>query len=582
MSNDGSDAPKAFNWGITPRDPAIVAAEQEAAAAAAAAAAAEAQAAAQAAGQPAATPPSTPEPSYFSRPPQNFAQTPPAQTPLAQTPPQQYQAPQYQAPQNPPVQDAAPQSPEPADDPFAIFATPPTVQAPIIPDPTPSAAPAEAHTETPAPFPWESLPGPSSAAAPVEQPAPAFPWETPSAAAPPPAAPTAATPPAASAPPLPWETAAAAVPATPPAPAAPAFPWETPVASAPAEPAATAFPWESAPAPAAAQQQDPETFSWDTPTVANPVAPSEPAAWDQPTVATPYVEMPTEAYSVTPEPQTYPWDNHEPIVIAPDNAETELFAAQPSAPEGTAASSDPIDALFSDTNFVEYEDEPLLTQIPFAGKSDAPVAPTAPRAPHAPLTSTQKTLLWVAGGLVAALILVGVFLVGTKLAVPATSAPEPAATTPTEELPEDETPVVTGELGPVEPGVYPWNALLGTECLEPFTSVWDEEFTVIDCSDEHTAQVTAVGEFDDEAGAAYPETEEFGTRIDELCTGKAVINFAKAKKYDDIQVSASYPATQEIWDAGSRTYYCFATRESGDTLKGTIAVKPKADAAETE
>lgn len=540
MSNDTPESPQAFNWGITPRDPAVVAAEK----AAAEKAAAEQEAARRAAG----ANPAAPDAAQPNVPP---VAAPQYQAPHYEAP--QYQAPSAQAPQS------APAAAEPAD-PFAIFTAPPTVQAPVVPPTAPPAAQAP-----PAAYPWESLPGPSAAtpAAPA-QPAPDFPWEAPATPAPAPAAeqPTV----------YPWETAA--IPVVPestseaaPGPAsAPAFSWDTPVVPAPEAPPAAQFPWQNAPPPSAGQQVP-------DPASGTPAAGAPPANWDLPTEATPYIDVPTETFSVNPEPQTYPWgDDVKPVVIAPDNAPTELFQAQASAPEGDVAPSSDIDALFSETKFVEYEDEPLLSQIPLPAKTDE----AGPVAPRAPLSKAQKTLLWVAGGLVAALVLVGLFLVGTKIAVPAASEPTTAETPSTGETPEEPAAPVAS-VGPVDPGDYAWDALLGTECIDPFTSVWDENFTVVDCSDPHAAQLTAVGQFDDEADAAYPSAEDLGARIDELCTGSSVINFSKAKKYDDIQVSASYPATEALWDAGARTYYCFITRESGDTFKGDLAVAAESD-----
>ena len=38
-------------------------------------------------------------------------------------------------------------------------------------------------------------------------------------------------------------------------------------------------------------------------------------------------------------------------------------------------------------------------------------------------------------------------------------------------------------------GTHPWDALGGGECIQPFTSVWAEEFTVVDAEDAKGAPV---------------------------------------------------------------------------------------------
>ena len=474
MTNDGSDTPQPFNWGLAPRDPAVIAAEQEAAARAAEqqAAAIKAAEAARAArgGQPTAP---------FVRPAK---------------PSQPVQ----------PAQPAEPATSQDADDPFAIFTPPPTSQAP----------------------------------------------------APPPAAP-----------PL-IEPAAPVVP--------PVFSWQV---GADASPPATdenrqATP-TSDPAPAPAE--------------------AEPNAWDVPTVATPYLDIPTEPHEVNPPVPTYPWEEHyaekeaaEAAQAADEQPVTQAFSAQDLAdavsPNAAPSSGEPlpvdgaptsaIDKLFSDTQFVEYQDEPLLGQLPLAPRTTTET--TVEKLPHLPLTPTQRVLIWVAGGLVALLVLVALFFFGRTLAQPEAApveTPAPVETT------EPETPDVPA-LGPVAPGVYAFDELLGTECITPYTSPWEEEYTVVACDEPHLAQMVAVGAFDDAADEAYPGGEELDSRINQLCTSNEIIDYDAAGEFDDIQIAGSYPATAEAWDAGDRTYYCFVTRESGDTLTTSIANEPVA--AETD
>jgi hypothetical protein len=126
--------------------------------------------------------------------------------------------------------------------------------------------------------------------------------------------------------------------------------------------------------------------------------------------------------------------------------------------------------------------------------------------------------------------------------------------------------------GPVAPGTYDWDELLGSECLDPWLSPWDEEFTVVDCAAPHTAQLVARGVFADDAAAAWPGLAELQSRMNLLCTSTTVIDYAAAGTMSDIQVSASYPATDAEWAAGDHTYYCFVSRAGVEPLTGSVAV----------
>ena len=42
-----------------------------------------------------------------------------------------------------------------------------------------------------------------------------------------------------------------------------------------------------------------------------------------------------------------------------------------------------------------------------------------------------------------------------------------------------------------------------------------------------------------------------------------------ARLWPDLQVVASYPASEARWDAGDLYYYCFVSLESGQPLTGT-------------
>jgi hypothetical protein len=232
--------------------------------------------------------------------------------------------------------------------------------------------------------------------------------------------------------------------------------------------------------------------------------------------------------------------------------------ARPSATTG-------IDALFGETAFQEYD--PGL--IPADGLS-ALVGGRARTEARPPMSRAQKVLLGVAAGLGGLLILVALFGIGTKIELPK-AEPAPESTTPPAAV-----VAVAPPVGPVAAGEHAWDGLLGTECVDPFSSAWQETYIVVDCNSPHAAQMIHHGIFDDEAFAAYPGADVLQSRVNLLCTPAAVIDYAAAKTYDDIQFSASYPATDAQWNAGNRSYYCFVNRASGDSLETSVAKAPVA------
>jgi len=350
---------------------------------------------------------------------------------------------------------------------------------------------------------------------------------------------------------------------------APKKPSEEPDA-APTPPPVTKYPAPGQQQPAPQPPVDPleqptQAYTWGQPTQAYtppvqapPPAPQNP--WDQP----------TQAYGYNPPP-AQPTRAFDPSLSGP----TEMLGAAPiGLPElrdeglRTQASS-AIDSLFGESQFKEYE--PSAFPVEGVGA----IAPARPREPRVPLGRTQKILFWVAGGLVALILLVAVFLLGRTMPglipEPEAEAPAPAVTA----APVAAAPVV----GPVAPGEYEWDQLLGTECLEPFTSAWDEAYTVVDCATPHSAQLVYRGMFADESFAPYPGAAELQARINLLCTSPVSVNYGVAGGLSDIAVSASYAASEEEWDAGERQYYCFLTRSTGEPITVSLANVPVVDAA---
>ena len=188
------------------------------------------------------------------------------------------------------------------------------------------------------------------------------------------------------------------------------------------------------------------------------------------------------------------------------------------------------------------------------------------------LGKRPRILLWIAGAIVAVLALIGLFLLGTRL--PDLLAPAPVVTpTPT----PTPTPTETVEpVGPVEPGEYRWDDLLGGKCLDPYMDAWQDEYTVVDCAEAHGGQLIARVTYDlgAEDDAPYPGREELSAPLYLACTDPAVLDRAAADAYDDLAVQSAYPVTAEQWDEGYREYSCFVSRSSGEPLTGSLAVPP--------
>jgi len=268
-----------------------------------------------------------------------------------------------------------------------------------------------------------------------------------------------------------------------------------------------------------------------------------------------------------------------PPPISPNTASVAASAAAAAASASdTPASTDPeptsaLDAVFRADQFREHDDAAALPVLPVnvappAGRVDRRAARSAM---PAELPQKQKMLLWIVGSIVGVLVLIGLFSLGIRLgeqaAMNATGGETTAPVTPDDAGQE---PVDTSA-GPVAAGDHAWSDLLGGECLQPFDTAWAEEFTVVDCETDHVAQLLVRAEFDAAEDVAFPGVEALQSQVNLLCTDPAVLSYSRAGAVDDIRVSASFPADDTDWDAGNRTYFCFAERASGESLPGSIA-----------
>ncbi|WP_010204284.1 septum formation family protein [Salinibacterium sp. PAMC 21357] len=248
---------------------------------------------------------------------------------------------------------------------------------------------------------------------------------------------------------------------------------------------------------------------------------------------------------------------------------TEVIAAHPvsaAGPEDESVDHDAVGALFGDEQFVEYEEEPLRGALVPAVIS----RPREAQAPRAPIPRGQLIAISIAAGLVAALALTALFLGGTKIGEAVTPV---AVATP---VPTD-TASSAPAVGPLPVGTYAWDELLGGECLDPFESAWQDEYTVIECAQPHAAQLLVRGEFDDAVSAPFPELDGLTERTLALCSTDTVINFVAAKSFADLEVVASFAPNASKWEAGQREYYCFVTRSGDDALTESVA-QPQAAA----
>jgi hypothetical protein len=316
-----------------------------------------------------------------------------------------------------------------------------------------------------------------------------------------------------------------------------------------------------------------------------PASPTPPApAWEPP----PTQAMPSyDPTQVTPfhEPRQTPFPSEEP---------TQALVPSPLRPPGEPEPGSALDALFSDEAFREYDDTlgPDPSNSPFANLGRSQELVHVPGGDGPPPSygfgTPQKILAGVGGGLLAVIALIALFLLGTRL--PDLLGPAPAVATPTPTPTPTRAPLAAG---PVAPGTYDWDELLGGECLEPYdpqTGAWAEEYTVVDCATPHGAQMvfrawfppepveTAEGEEEAPATPApepvwapYPGPEALQAQVTLLCSAHGVIDFGAAREFTDMQVEASYPMTAEQWELDP-SYYCFVSRSSGELLTTSLAV----------
>jgi hypothetical protein len=238
-----------------------------------------------------------------------------------------------------------------------------------------------------------------------------------------------------------------------------------------------------------------------------------------------------------------------------------------------------IDALFGESQFREYTGGLDPSQNPFVRQAEAAAqggvaagelaGAGGPPAPPPGVSRLQRVLLIVLGSALAVLAIVALFFVGTRL--PDLLGPSPTVAGPSGTPSPSGSPTIP--LGPVAPGEYAWDELLGGECLDPYESPWQATYTVVDCAAPHPAQMIRHGVIPEPAQAIdlYPGEEALQTQALAFCRAPKVFDPALVAKVKDAVVQASYP-TEQVWAEGGRDYFCFVTRSSGEPITGTLTL----------
>jgi HAE1 family hydrophobic/amphiphilic exporter-1 len=144
----------------------------------------------------------------------------------------------------------------------------------------------------------------------------------------------------------------------------------------------------------------------------------------------------------------------------------------------------------------------------------------------------------------------------------------PTATTPT--IPT----LPTIEVDPRDPGVWSWDELNGGECIEPYADADQDSYTVVACSDPHTAQLVRVGDLRTDAGIpVYPGDSAVGPVATGECYATGIIKASAYATYPTLLSDVRYPTSQTQWNKGDTFYYCFARNLDLSSITGSVAGK---------
>lgn len=285
------------------------------------------------------------------------------------------------------------------------------------------------------------------------------------------------------------------------------------------------------------------------------------AVFNRPDESTPTMAEPTEAIDIVDLP---PVAEHEQVESNPTELIDVVDAPTVIAPVATEApetSLDGLESLFADDKFAEAPT--ALITAPAAAdtvRSAREQEGSATGVDQKPArTAIPKNVIVLAGAAVVTVIVaIGAFVAGSSLGG-STATPEPTAT-------ED-----PGATATREPGAWAWNQLFGGECVDPFPGAWAESFDVVDCATPHAAQLVAVGDLADSTGGTFPGVDQAASLAQTACSAEGVLDLSTAGAYPNIQVSVAYPVTQEQWDSGETSYYCFVSLADAAPITGSVA-----------
>ncbi len=246
-----------------------------------------------------------------------------------------------------------------------------------------------------------------------------------------------------------------------------------------------------------------------------------------------------------------------PTVVAPV-AEPPASPVSEPTPTGSV---DGLDSLFGEDKFADATTALISAPVPAdtIRMTRAPEAQAADVAPKQAKSGVPQNVVvyGIAAGL-AVLLGIGGFVLGSMLGG-GTATPEPTATK------EADATAIR------EPGTWAWNQLFGGECIDPFPGAWAESFEVVNCETPHAAQLVAVGDLADGAGAAFPGADKAAALAETACSAQGVLDLTTAGAYPNLQVSLAYSPTQEQWDAGDTKYYCFVSLADASPITGSVA-----------
>ncbi|MGO2111378.1 MAG: septum formation family protein [Pseudoclavibacter sp.] len=141
-------------------------------------------------------------------------------------------------------------------------------------------------------------------------------------------------------------------------------------------------------------------------------------------------------------------------------------------------------------------------------------------------------------------------------------APEPAPMT-----------VATPTDGPGASGTVAAGQLTVGQCYAAYTSAWQDEFALADCTSPHAAELFAIVSATEFAAVdEYPGEAALRAESMRACQAPTSLNTSVAREIDDLRIEAMYAMTQSDWDAGVRSYWCFASRESGEPLDDPLTI----------